>query len=120
MYRIVTIHSYAITGSFIKHNFYTQCVNKLAYIMDVNQVLEHAECYVHQLSQHSKLPDEIRTIINDLLPARLETPMCYEFQIFTVKTFIYCEPHLPCFSADNHYKDNDKAVRNLYCLIIVH
>ena len=43
--------------------------------MDVDQVLEHAECYVHQLSQHSKLPDKIRTITNDPLPARPETPM---------------------------------------------
>ena len=43
--------------------------------MDVNEVLELAECFIHQLSQHSKLPDEIKTIINDSLPARPETLM---------------------------------------------
>ena len=43
--------------------------------MDVDQVLELAESCTHQLSQHSKLPDKIKTIVNDPLPARPETPM---------------------------------------------
>ena len=42
--------------------------------MDVDEVLELAECYIHQLSEHSELPDEIKTIINDPLPARPEPP----------------------------------------------
>ena len=42
--------------------------------MDVNEVLELAECYIHQLSQHEKLPDEIKNIIKDPLPGRQVTP----------------------------------------------
>ena len=42
--------------------------------MDVDEVLELAECYIHQLSQHRKLPDEIKTIINDPLPGRQVIP----------------------------------------------
>ena len=41
--------------------------------MDVNEVLELAECYIHQLSQHKKLPDEINFIIKYPLPARQVT-----------------------------------------------
>ena len=42
--------------------------------MDVDEILELAECYIHQLSQHEKLPDEIKSIINDPLPGRQVTP----------------------------------------------
>ena len=41
--------------------------------MDVNEVLELAECYIHQLSQHEKLPDEINNIIKNPLPGRQVT-----------------------------------------------
>ena len=42
--------------------------------MDINEVLELAECYIHQLSQHEKLPDEINNIIKNPLPGRQVTP----------------------------------------------
>ena len=42
--------------------------------MDVDKILELAECYIHQLSQHEKLPDEIKSIIKDPLPGRQVTP----------------------------------------------
>ena len=42
--------------------------------MDVNEVLELAECYIYQLSQHEKLPDEINTIIKYPLPGRQVIP----------------------------------------------
>ena len=42
--------------------------------MEVNEVLELAECYIHQLSQHEKLPDEINNIIKNPLPGRQVTP----------------------------------------------
>ena len=42
--------------------------------MDVNEVLELSECYIHQLSQHEKLPDEINNIIKNPLPGRHVTP----------------------------------------------
>ena len=42
--------------------------------MDVNEVLELAEYYIHQLSQHEKLPDEINSTIKYPLPARQVTP----------------------------------------------
>jgi len=42
--------------------------------MDVDEVLELAECYVHQLSDYKKLPDEIKSIINDPLPGRQVIP----------------------------------------------
>lgn len=60
--------------------------------MDVNEVLELAECYIHQLSQHRKLPDEIKTIINDPLLARLETMISFKRKlIFNVVIFMYYE-----------------------------
>ena len=37
-------------------------------------MLELAECYIHQLSKHEKLPVEIKTIINNPLPGRQVTP----------------------------------------------
>jgi len=42
--------------------------------MDVDEVLELTESYVHQLSHYEKLPDEIKGIINDPLPGRQVTP----------------------------------------------
>ena len=42
--------------------------------MNVDEVLELAECYVQQLSHLQHMPDEIKTIINDPLPGRQVTP----------------------------------------------
>ena len=35
--------------------------------MNVDEILQLAECYIHQPSQHEQLPDKIKTIINDPL-----------------------------------------------------
>lgn len=42
--------------------------------MDVGEVLERAECYVLQLSQHKSLPQEIKNVIKDPLPGRQVIP----------------------------------------------
>ena len=42
--------------------------------MDVNEVLELAECYIYQLSEYKKLPNEINTIIKYPLPGRQVIP----------------------------------------------
>ena len=42
--------------------------------MDVNEVLELAECYIYQLSQYEKLPNEINSIIKYPLPGRQVIP----------------------------------------------
>ena len=64
MYIARVLAGYVITRSFIK-------VNKiLDYTMDVDEILQLAECYIHQPSQHEQLSNEIKTIINDPLPCR--------------------------------------------------
>jgi len=42
--------------------------------MDIGELLEQAECYVIQLSQHKSLPVEIRNVIKDPLPGRQVIP----------------------------------------------
>ena len=48
--------------------------------MDVDEILQLAECYIHQLSQHEWLPDKIKTIINDPLLGRQVTPRQHNHQ----------------------------------------